>query len=399
MHYKIALCGGVLGAALFAVVVFAAPNISFPIAELGNCADRMACETYCDVPDHVSACISFAEHQGIMSKQEVKAARNMVQGMAVEGPGGCDSERSCRAYCDGSGHTLECLEFALANDIVPPGELAEARQVLRALQAGARPPGDCGSKQSCEAYCDNPDHTPECIEFALAAGFVSAEEAEMIRKTGGRGPGGCRGEVQCEPYRASGGHMLECMEFALQYDLVPANEVAEMRQIMKALKTGVKMPNCMGEAECDVYCSEPAHLDECVSFATAAGFMSAEDAARVRKMGTMSGPGGCKGDECEAFCNNPANAEECLSFAVRVGDMSSEEAEQIKRDMAAGHRPGEEGHDSSEERPPGLGGCGSQAECEAYCRNPANAQECLEFAVGIGQIRSEEAVMMMERVR
>ncbi len=42
------------------------PNISYPVAELGSCADKTACKTYCDKPANIDACLSFAEKNNLM---------------------------------------------------------------------------------------------------------------------------------------------------------------------------------------------------------------------------------------------------------------------------------------------------------------------------------------------
>ena len=54
----------------------AALEISYPVAEVGNCADKAACKTYCDEPANIDACLSFAEKNNLMSKEEIKVAKN-----------------------------------------------------------------------------------------------------------------------------------------------------------------------------------------------------------------------------------------------------------------------------------------------------------------------------------
>ncbi|MEK6845274.1 MAG: hypothetical protein AABY26_00830, partial [Nanoarchaeota archaeon] len=45
-------------------------------------------------------------------------------------------------------------------------------------KTGGKGPGDCKGKEECEAFCDNPDNMPECIDFGVKAGMMSPEEAE-----------------------------------------------------------------------------------------------------------------------------------------------------------------------------------------------------------------------------
>src|SRR3989344_5759140 len=59
-----------------------------------------------------------------------------------------------------------------------------------------------------------------------------------------------------------------------------------------------ELGNCQSKEECEVYCKDGAHIEECIAFAEAAGFMSQEeleDAKRVAPLmarGEM--PGGCR---------------------------------------------------------------------------------------------------------
>jgi len=65
--YILILITGILVANMMASSVNAqtAPEISYPIAELGSCTDKAACKTYCDKPENVDACLSFAEKNNL----------------------------------------------------------------------------------------------------------------------------------------------------------------------------------------------------------------------------------------------------------------------------------------------------------------------------------------------
>ena len=110
----------------------AALEISYPVAELGNCADKAACKTYCDEPANIDTCLSFAEKNNLMSK--------------------------------------------------------EAKKVKAAITKGIKPPA-CGGKEACDAYCSSSEHIEECVGFGEAAGIISKEDAERIRKKGDKGTG------------------------------------------------------------------------------------------------------------------------------------------------------------------------------------------------------------------
>ena len=48
-------------------------------------------------------------------------------------------------------------------------------------------PGGCKSKEQCENYCEDGEHSEECANFAVKAGFMNQEEHEMFKKPAERG--------------------------------------------------------------------------------------------------------------------------------------------------------------------------------------------------------------------
>ncbi len=269
----------ITGSMVFSYVLIAqatsADDIVYPVAELSGCKSETDCRAFCDKPINIVSCVSFAEKHNLMSKEEAEIARKF-SAIGNKGPGGCTGQDSCESYCDDIKNMNECLSFAEQNGLMPPEELAEAKKVQAALAQGAKLPGGCSKKESCEVYCENPDNMKECLAFAEAAGFMSP------------------------------------------------SELADAKKALIAIEKGIKPPPCRGEEDCDVYCSEPGNFEQCISFAEAAGFVSAEEAQMARKTGGK-GPGGCKGRECEKFCEDEANSDVCFEFAKEHGLISEEE--------------------------------------------------------------------------
>lgn len=277
--------------ALYAASIF---DITYPIPELGNCADGASCKIYCDSADHAQACEDFAAKFGIGTAAKHKEdVKNL---MDDGGPGNCaaeseDPEASCRTYCDNQSHMKECVLYGKDHGLLRGDELAEAEKVITALDAGAKLPAGCTNKDSCKQTCENPkdldtakqcfafaeqagllpsgvdrdraektfqliadgkapfksikdfkqcDNPPndeilqKCISFAADNGLMSPEEVEIVKKTGGKGPGGCTGKVQCETYCEN--HQDECFEFAQKYNLIRPEDKARMAQGVEMLK-------------------------------------------------------------------------------------------------------------------------------------------------------------------
>jgi len=202
--------------------------------------------------------------------------------------------------------------------------------------------GDCASIDECRDYCDDPGNLNACFDWAESQG-IAVERPHDEEGFVENGPGGCT-----------------------------------------------------TPEECHNYCEDERNREECVNFAVREGHMSQEEADRILR----GGPGGCQSErECDSYCRNPEHGEECLDFAVSEGFLTAEEAEQIGRqfrgDFDRDFGPGQIGHDDFDDdfdinkervlallaEQGGPGGCASFDECEAYCNDPSNDEECFDFAI------------------
>ena len=241
--------------------------------------------------------------------------------------GGCENERACHAYCDEISHIAECVAFAEKHGLLSSEEIAEAKKFI---SAGAVGPGGCTSKDACEAYCSDISHIKECVAFGEKHDLIPSRELAEAKKivsaleSGAKLPGGCTSKDACEAYCSDSNHIEECILFAEAAGFMEGDELAEAKKFMEFLKRGGKTPGgCRGERECKAYCDNADHFTECVSFAAEAGFISPEEAELARKTGGR-GPGGCVRDECEAYCNDPSHQEECFAFAKEHGRVDAE---------------------------------------------------------------------------
>ncbi len=321
------------GVLLSNVLAQTASDIQYPVKELGNCQNEAACRTYCDKPENIKACVNFAEKNNLMSQEELQQAKKFVAA-GTKGPGGCTGKDNCEEYCNDISHMDECISFAEKNNLMSTSELAEAQKIQAAIKRGIKPP-PCGNKKQCDVYCNEADHMGECITFGMEAGFIQGKELEDAQKMlaaikKGVKPPPCNGKEACDEYCQNPDNMEVCMNFAIEAGFMNDQEKQDSQKMLQALKKGIKPPACNGKEECDVYCAEESHFEECTKFAEAAGFMTPEEAAMARKTGGK-GPGGCKGkEECEAFCNNPANQETCFNFAKENGMIPEADLRQME---------------------------------------------------------------------
>ena len=307
-------------------------TITYPVADLGSCTSYEDCKTYCGAANNYSKCTAFAQKIGLTIEipDDKKGVFAAIQ--KGESPGQCKDEVSCRNYCGDTDNIGECADFADKFDLVTQDELKEMRQIADAKKAGVSFPGNCKTKESCLKYCDNSANAVVCMEFAQKAGFIPKEDVEAVGKilpylkSGGKLPGGCTTKKSCDTYCGSDANTIECVDFAVNAGFM-SKEDADLVK-----KTGGKSPgNCRSREACDSYCKSDANINECVDFAVKAGFISREDAEMAKKYKITSGPGNCKSKaDCEAYCVLPENQETCFNFAKDHGMLSKEDLKNIE---------------------------------------------------------------------
>ena len=280
----------------------------------GGCASEESCHAYCEDPSHETECVEFAVSKGFMTRAEADRAQK-------PGPGGCRG-RACQQYCKDPAHEEECFEFGVKNGFIPKEEAQRIREFKKKFGAGQEGPGGCQGEEQCRAYCNDPSHIDACVAFAEDHGFVDKEQARIIKKTHGTGPGGCKGDA-CRAYCEDPSHQNECIDFAAENGLMKPEEVARARKF--AGKTGPG--GCRGD-QCRDFCNQQGNEEQCLDFAEREGIIPKEELARAKKFMAASrdgGPGGCRGVQCRDFCEDPAHREECFGFAKKQGLISKEE--------------------------------------------------------------------------
>ncbi|MDZ4286125.1 MAG: LamG-like jellyroll fold domain-containing protein, partial [Candidatus Sungbacteria bacterium] len=259
-----------------------AEDIQYPVPGLGGCQNEAECRSYCDNTARAKECFAFAKKYNLISAEEAKKAADQFLNVK-NGPGGCNSGASCEAYCSNVDHLDACIAFAEENDYYSGDELAEAKKIQALVKAGKQFPGGCKDRNACEIYCGDPNHMEECLDFAEESGFMPKEEIEQARK------------------------------------------------ILPLMKRGETPGKCTSKEQCEAYCLEESHSDECIAFGEKAGLISAEDAAVMKKTGGK-GPGSCRSKEqCEAYCEN--NSDECFQWAQDNGLVSEDDLSKMKQGM------------------------------------------------------------------
>jgi len=166
--------------------------------------------------------------------QKNDSYKQKIEGVLTQenGPGGCTTVDECATFCSQSQHGVACLDFAKKHGLMSDQEIQKAEQLINRYG-----PGGCIG-QSCQIYCSTVNHQEECLKFALDNHFISPTEADNIRnsqklqrglKTFG-GPGGCTTEEQCQTYCSEATHVEECLSFGQKTGVFNQQEVQQRKQ-------------------------------------------------------------------------------------------------------------------------------------------------------------------------
>lgn len=355
------------GGALLVLTIAQAQNpfdVSYPIPELGNCGSQEECRNFCDAPDNHNLCIEWGEKQGAFSAVEAKRMKDMEKmenrpDDPVVGPGGCRSPKECDVYCRILENLNECLDYGVAHGYT---SVEEAQKIKEQAQKGG--PGGCKSREQCDSYCKNPDNIEECMKFVVDEGKITQEEADLMIEMTKKGP---------EMGKPKG----------------PKIDEQKAMQVLE--EKGGGPGGCKNMEECRAYCENTDNMQECTNFAVSQGFMSPEEAEKAQKMMLMGGPGGCKNEqECDAFCGKEENRDTCFNFSKENGLLSPEEIMMMEKQMSIVNKLGDKA---------GPGGCRSAQECGAYCNDPSKIQECMDFAAETGMMSKERVETMMQQMQ
>lgn len=184
---------------------YAQNAITYPIPELGNCADKASCRTYCSDVLHREACTAYGTSKGLLKTQPLLKDTVAV----AEKELGCSSAESCKAFCDDPAHYAACDAFAKKNNLSGGYKVAKEKLTGEIIQQVSTLLGNvCTDYASCKTYCDEPLNRVRCTEVAkqldLKGGIIK------------RGPGGCTTDATCKVYCSDPSHFNECKPYVPQ---------------------------------------------------------------------------------------------------------------------------------------------------------------------------------------
>lgn len=319
-------------------------GVTFPVAELGNCADFSSCRTYCNDQSNREQCVAFAKKKGFYKEVQDGGKKEMIEN--AKSALGCTDESSCREVCSKEENFQKCREFSRKNNLGsgPPGSGAGSQKILQKAQEIL----GCNSEATCKAVCEQEGNKEKCSEFAKQTGLGGG-----IKKVG---PGGCNSEESCRAYCEK--NMDECKKFG------GGPSGGQGQPPPEAQKRGPG--GCNSEESCKAYCEK--NPKEC-------GINGQSSGDPNRR-----GPGGCNSEEsCKAYCEK--NPQEC-------GGGQRPEKGNETQNFDSQRQPPEDFCKNNPEkcRRPPEGSTQNEAE---YQRPPSEQNQNLQRPPQINEIRQE----------
>lgn len=319
-------------------------NVTFPIAELGNCEDYSSCRTYCEDPVNSSTCIDFAKSKGFYKEEDTGKADLLLKAKSQLG---CSSEATCREICSLEENFEKCSNFARQNNL--SGGHSEDSSNAQILQKAKSILG-CNSESSCREVCSKEENREKCSQFARQTGLRGGEHRS--------GPGGCTTEETCRAFCSDPANYQVCSGYA------------------SSQGGNFSGPGgCNSEATCRAYCEK--NPESCRSFGDRGNYNPEEMCRKTPncawannscQCGNYSGSGesGQKAQEYAEFCRK--NPDKC--GPGQAGSFESpqkrEEYEKYCRENPDKCRYNSSSGGSTNPQPTGGQGSDPQTECVKY---------------------------------
>jgi hypothetical protein len=374
----------------------------------GGCVAPRECDAYCRIEDHLDECLAYSVKIGHATQEEVGKIKEKAN---KGGPGGCKSKETCKNYCQMPKNRSQCNQFLVDEGKLTPEEAQFAEEAMREAEElkNQKPaevnqekaaeilkteagPGGCKNVQECSKYCGGPEHMEECLSFAQKKNLIDPENLEKVKKLMSMGgPGGCRGQEECKAYCDNEEHRDECMNFSLQAGTMTQEQYDRMnklREMMdKTSRPKIAPPGgCKTDEECNQYCSNSSHIEECIDYARGGGRISGEI---IKNMMGKTEDARQKFEEMRREMEK-FNQSESGGQVPPAGMMPPPEV--IQQMKEAGIMPPENFQPGPGQINPGgqmmpqqsgPTGCKSKEECDNYCQT--NPDACKNMQPGSGQ--------------
>ncbi len=292
-------------------------GITFPVAELGNCATPQDCFAYCDKPDNQNTCFAFAKQKNLLKESDVNLPPPSEILTSAKTELGCTSRESCKTLCENSQNIEKCRNFAQKHKLNRPSENNQNQgpppeEILKKAQIQL----GCSSEKECQSFCTDPSNSSKCLEFARNNQLLDPQKEQEIEKLetkkikmmdDAKKDLGCDSRESCSAFCSQPQNSQKCAQLYKKQTHEEDNQP----------KSQNTKP-CASDEECRNYCQ--SHPGECPGFQDKKnGELKSTSSIPKKSAGQSSGdfigPTGCKTQgECQDYCQK--HPKECPNFPI-----------------------------------------------------------------------------------
>ena len=345
-------------------------NITYPITELGNCSDANACFIYCNQPKNQSTCYAYAKNHGLINEEEVEneeedlppeKMQEIITSAKTEL--GCEGKEQCMTICSAPENYAKCEAFAKKHNLYkgpPPIDERGGIPPVEILEKAKTELG-CTSERSCMEFCNKPENSEKCMDFAKNNKLMREDDYEKHKKQfnnskeqkekmleEAKAELGCDSYETCAKFCGNPTNVEKCMTLGRRHGMGPPPS-----------QNYPPPKPCTNEVECRAYCEK--NPQECKGFS--------ESKSSFREMNR------------EMKYSPPLSGTPPSSMNRQTENYI--QPEQMKKDGYQKYDDYQKYPDKPETKEAksgeflGPGGCKTEGECKAYCEK--HALDCPGF--------------------
>ena len=275
----------------------------------GGCTNKDSCEAYCEESAHMQECLAFADKANLIPQDELDQAHKVLEALqsGAKLPGGCRNKDACEAYCKAPEHITACVDFAQQAGFISKEDADMARTMAPLIMEG-KTPGKCTDKDSCEAYCSIPDHQEECMNFSQEAGVLPDQAKQAISE----GIAKLKQVLDSAPAGVASCIKQEIGEGTLEKIL--SGEKLPSPEIEKTIQTCFAKNMMQGAGQGNGFPGMPSETPHMEPTEKPQGIETPHPEDTKLPQG-IGGPGGCtSADSCAKYCADPSHLAECMNY-------------------------------------------------------------------------------------
>lgn len=203
-----------------------------------GCNNQQECDGYCATAEHMEECINFGIEAGILAADQQSNARKVLTAIKNGAVPPCQG-KACPAFCRNRANVTACEKFRKEAGIPTRSEMVVIQRILTLITEKGITMPTCSGEQGCQDYCSQNTHIEECVKFAEDKGVITSSQAKAARageEAAPEGPGGCKTKEECDTFCDNPDNSETCFNFAKENGLISAEEQKKIEGSQKQIK-------------------------------------------------------------------------------------------------------------------------------------------------------------------